>query len=56
MGKITRKRRAPEVKAKVALEAMKGEQTLIQAGGQPRDSPDDDCHLEAACRLNWAAF
>lgn len=30
MGKVTRKRHTPEFKAKVALEAMKGEQTLAE--------------------------
>ena len=48
MGKVTRKRHSAEFKAKVALEAMKGEQTLIRSGGQTRDSPDDDCGLEAS--------
>ena len=32
MGKVTRKRHTPEFKAKVALEAMKGEQTLAGLG------------------------
>lgn len=32
MGKVTRKRHTPECKAKVALEAMKGEQTLAELG------------------------
>ena len=48
MGKVTPKRHSAEFKAKMALEAMKGEQTLIRAGGQTRDSPDDDCHLDVA--------
>ena len=47
MGKVTRKRHSAEFKAKVALEAIKEEQTLIRAGGQTRDSPGDDCGLEA---------
>jgi len=29
MDKVTRKRHTPEFKARVALEAMKGEQTVI---------------------------
>ena len=48
MGKVTSKRHTPEFKARVALKAMKGEQTLIRAGGQTRDSPDDDCYLDEA--------
>ena len=32
MGKVTRKRHTPEFKAKVALDAMKGEQTLAELG------------------------
>ena len=32
MGKVTRKRYSAEFKAKVALEAMKGEQTLAELG------------------------
>ena len=32
MGKVTRKRHNPEFKAKVALDAMKGEQTLAELG------------------------
>ena len=47
MGKVTRKRHSAQFKAKVPLEAMRGEQTLIRAGGQTRDSPDDDCGLDA---------
>ena len=48
MGKVTRKRHTPEFKAILTLKEMKGEQTLIRDGGQTRDSPDDDCHLDVA--------
>ena len=34
MGKVTRKRHTPEFKAKVALDAMKGEQTLAELGAR----------------------
>ena len=34
MGKVTRKRHTPEFKARVALEAMKGEQTLAELGAK----------------------
>ena len=34
MGKVTRKRHTPEFKAKVALDAMKGEQTLAELGAK----------------------
>ena len=34
MGKVTRKRHSAEFKAKVALEAMKGEQTLAELGAR----------------------
>ena len=34
MGKVTRKRYSAEFKAKVALEAMKGEQTLAELGAR----------------------
>ena len=34
MGKVTRKRHTPEFKAKVALEATKGEQTLAELGAK----------------------
>ena len=34
MGKVTRKRHSAEFKAKVALEAMKGEQTLAELGAK----------------------
>jgi hypothetical protein len=48
MGKVTRKRYGAEFKAKVVLEAIKGELT---AGGticQTQHSSDDDRGLEAA--------
>jgi transposase len=34
MGKVTRKRYSSEFKARVALEAIKGEQTLAELGGK----------------------
>lgn len=34
MGKVTRKRYSADFKAKVALEAIKGEQTLAELGGK----------------------
>ena len=34
MGKVTRKRYSAEFKAKVALEAMRGEQTLAELGAR----------------------
>ena len=34
MGKVTRKRHSAEFKAKVALDAMKGEQTLAELGAK----------------------
>ena len=34
MGKVTRKRHTPEFKAKVALDAMKGELTLAELGAR----------------------
>ena len=34
MGKVTRKRHTPEFQAKVALDAMKGEQTLAELGAK----------------------
>ena len=34
MGKVTRKRHTAEFKAKVALEAMRGEQTLAELGAK----------------------
>ena len=40
MGKVTRKRHTAEFKARVALEAIKGEQTLAEIGAK-QGSPDD---------------
>ena len=41
-----RQQHAPEFKAKVALEALKGEQTVSEAGQPVRGSSDDDPHME----------
>jgi hypothetical protein len=49
MGKVTRKRYSADFKAKVALEAIKGDQTLVElaAKHQAQHSPDDDRDVEA---------
>ena len=42
----TRRRFSAEFKAKVALEAIKGDETVRRAGDQARTAPDADCRLE----------
>ena len=41
-----RQQHAPEFKAKVALEALKGETDGIRTGQPVRGSSDDDSHME----------
>jgi hypothetical protein len=43
----TRRRFSAEFKAKVALEAIKGHETVAELGGQARTASDSDCGLEA---------
>ena len=49
MGKVTRKRHTPEFKAKVALDAMKGEQTLAELGA--KHGIHQTCAKQMLCRV-----
>jgi hypothetical protein len=42
----TRRRFSAEFKAKEALEAIKGDETVAELGEQARTAPDPDCGLE----------
>jgi transposase len=48
MSKTTRKRYSAEFKAKVALEAIRGELTISQLGAKHGDTSDHDQYLEEA--------
>ena len=43
----TRRRFSAEFKAKVALEAIKGHETVAELGEQARAAPHADCGVEA---------
>ena len=43
----TRRRFSAEFKAKVALEAIKGQETVAELATKARTAPDPDCSVEA---------